>query len=1415
MKTFRYTLSLMLALAGLLLVGVSPALAQEQPTITFSATGGDVEPGGQITVPITVQDFENVATTQFTIEWDPTVLSLTGLNVGSSPLEGLTGGNFNATDAALSQGFMTLSWDDPTPDETGGTVAGDGIPEGETLADGTEIFSLTFDAVGGGSTGSSVAFTGNETPIEVTYYDLVNTPPQLANFAGNDATVNVNAAQVNTPPSVTDPGNQTSTEGDNVSLQIEASDSDGDDLSYAASGLPGGLSIDVATGEISGVIASGAAAGSPYTVEITATDDGTPQEQDMESFQWTVDVPPSNDAPIVTNPGDQTSTEGQSISLQINATDPNSDALTYSASGLPAGLSISSGGLISGTIASGAAQASPYSASVIVSDNENQTDVSFAWTVDEAPEPFLSVSPSSVSFGGVTTGSSASETVTITNTGTADLAINSISVAGGSAFSIASGGTAGTLQPSETQDVVVEFAPTSAGAQSATLSVSTNAGSEDVSLGGTGQNPQPAGTVTFNAESASVPTGGQVTIDITVDGFTDVNGAQFTLTWDEGVLDFAGTGNYNLEELNDGKFGFPGTGNIPTNALTFAWNDNPGNGPETVADGTAIFSVTFDAVGAVGQNSAIAFASSPTDQEVSGGGTVFNFASNNGVVDVTAPPAITVSAESVDFGSVEVGNSTTETITVESTGGSDLEITSVGLSGSGDFSIQSGGESGTLVPSATRTIVLAFAPASAGDKSATLTIESNAGTETVALSGTAPQPTTPTPGITVAPAGLLSFGSIEVGSSATQAVTVESTGDADLDITSIDAGSGSFSQTNDCSAALPQGNSCTISVAFAPTMAGAQSATLTIESNAGTETVALSGTGEVAPPPTTDDEVTFILSEETVPAGGQVTVAVSVEGFAEVNAAQFTLSWDPSLLSFVETGGYNETLGITGGFFATPQDGTLTFAYDDIDGGTKTLPNGTTIFTVTFDASSDEASVPVAFANAPTQQKVFVNFAEAQFGAEDGLVEILAQVGIEGAVTYYNGLAVEGAGLTLGGDASASATAASDGSFVFTADAGGSYTLAASKANDAPAARGVNVNDLSLIRRHVLGIAPFGSPYVIIAADADRSASVSVNDISMLRSLVLSVEQTLPGGLWQCPVAGQSFSDPSNPFPYQTERSYANLVESVTGQGFHCFRSGDVDGSWTPAGAAPSALAATSGQGATQAAGQPLRLAVEGEHAGGREVLALVRASDFDNVGGYQFTLEWDQQALEFAGVERLGLKGLSAAHFGTHRVGEGLLTTVWTDPEGRGQTLADDAVLFAVRFRAKNKTASVDVSSAATPMVAHRGDATLSPVRMVTTGGQIGVQPKAFALQGNYPNPFSQSTALSIDLPTSAEVSVTVYDLLGRRVMTRTENMEAGAARTLRIEAASLPAGVYLYRVHARMTDHEAELSGRMTVVK
>ncbi len=102
----------------------------------------------------------------------------------------------------------------------------------------------------------------------------------------------------------------------------------------------------------------------------------------------------STGAPSVITPDTQSTVINASASLRIIATDPNGDPLTFSATGLPTGLSIDSTGLIAGT----ATSAGTYRVTVRVSDGTNATSVSFDWIVGNG-----SVSVNYNGFGNLTT----------------------------------------------------------------------------------------------------------------------------------------------------------------------------------------------------------------------------------------------------------------------------------------------------------------------------------------------------------------------------------------------------------------------------------------------------------------------------------------------------------------------------------------------------------------------------------------------------------------------------------------------------------------------------------------------------------------------------------------------------------------------------------------------------------------------------------------------------------------------------------------------------------------------------------------------------------------------------------------------------------------------------------------------------
>lgn len=97
-----------------------------------------------------------------------------------------------------------------------------------------------------------------------------------------------------------------------------------------------------------------------------------------------------------------------------------------------------------------------------------------------------------------------------------------------------------------------------------------------------------------------------------------------------------------------------------------------------------------------------------------------------------------------------------------------------------------------------------------------------------------------------------------------------------------------------------------------------------------------------------------------------------------------------------------------------------------------------------------------------------------------------------------------------------------------------------------------------------------------------------------------------------------------------------------------------------------------------------------------------------------------------------------------------------------------------------------------------------------------LGNQPSAFRLRGNYPNPFNPVTSVVFDLDRPADVTVRVYDLMGRNVLELpTLRLTAGTGHAIQVEASSLSSGIYFYEVDARIGTTAMKQTGKMVLLK
>lgn len=167
-------------------------------------------------------------------------------------------------------------------------------------------------------------------------------------------------------------------QGDLVNLDVSTAFSD-NNLTYELINAPTSLSVDN-TGTISGTLNGFDARFSPYAASLIVGNGDS-----SDKIEFTVNVASiENAAPtLVTQLGNLSLEVDETVSLDIsgNFSDANDDLLLFSMDGAPEGLTISSTGLISGTVAQGAESDSPYTVRISVSDGADTVTATFSISV--------------------------------------------------------------------------------------------------------------------------------------------------------------------------------------------------------------------------------------------------------------------------------------------------------------------------------------------------------------------------------------------------------------------------------------------------------------------------------------------------------------------------------------------------------------------------------------------------------------------------------------------------------------------------------------------------------------------------------------------------------------------------------------------------------------------------------------------------------------------------------------------------------------------------------------------------------------------------------------------------------------------------------------------------------------------------
>ena len=217
------------------------------------------------------------------------------------------------------------------------------------------------------------------------------------------------------------------------------------------------------------------------------------------------------------------------------------------------------------------------------------------------------------------------------------------------------------------------------------------------------------------------------------------------------------------------------------------------------------------------------------------GGQLTASLSGNGV----AGAAIVLLPTVMNFGSAAIGTTTAaQNLTISNTGGIPIHIGTPGLSGDFQLSVNTCGSS--LAVNTGCTVSIRFAPTASGERTGTLAITDDLGTQTAQLSGTGQSGATDL----LSPLSLVFADQVVTTVSPAQPVTLSNNGDLSLSEIQVTV-TGDFMIANSCGTSLIGHSTCSISVSYLPTHTGPAIGTLTIADklNPAGQIVSLSGNG--------------------------------------------------------------------------------------------------------------------------------------------------------------------------------------------------------------------------------------------------------------------------------------------------------------------------------------------------------------------------------------------------------------------------------------------------------------------------------------------------------------------------------------------------------------------------------------------
>lgn len=301
---------------------------------------------------------------------------------------------------------------------------------------------------------------------------------------------------------------------------------------------------------------------------------------------------------------------------------------------------------------------------------------------------------------------------------------------------------------------------------------------------------------------------------------------------------------------------------------------------------------------------------------------------------------------------------------------------------------------------------------------------------------------------------------------------------------------------------------------------------------------------------------------------------------------------------------------------------------------------------------------------------------------------------------------------------------------------------------------GLSTLDLVKIQKHLLGIEELGSPYQIIAADANNSEHISIIDLVEIRKLLLNVYAELPANTsWRFVPKNYIFPDPAYPFGFP-ETLDVDQSQSTTGYDFIGIKIGDVNG---------TVQGNLQGIAKRQSPEKIKWTTEDQQFQSGDEIRIPVYPYSVNNLLGFQFAFN----------SEHFQIESITSAYSD--------LSIDYFEQDGITMVTAYSAIPILVSI--DNPLFTIEAHAITNGSISH--SLSLLPEKMspeVYDGGETILIPELHLIPNTssdemllYPNPWTDHLNISFRSPYSGTADVRFYDFQGQLIHTLQHSIQSG----------------------------------------